>query len=348
MTNLNHSLSSDNASGIHADVLEAIRQANVGHAVSYGSDPWTEKAHSLLRTIFGRRCEIFFTFTGTAANVLALSAVTRSYAAVVCSECSHIATDECGAPERLLGAKLMGMPHQAGKVSVEAVESRLYDLGVQHHNQPRVLSLTQPTELGTLYTVDELGALTKAAHRAGMAVHMDGARLANACAALNCEAKAITKDVGVDVLSFGLTKNGALDAEAVIVFDPKIAADLSYQRKQQMQLASKMRYLSAQFIAMLDDGLWLRNARHANEMAAKLASGIEPLSEVNAVYPVEANALFVEVPSAAVDPLREVQYFYTWNPAGPIVRWMASFDTPEAVVDTFIDAVRAESLRHAT
>lgn len=339
---MNHSFASDNSSGIHPRVLDALAKANAGHAVSYGDDPWTAHAHDLLRTMFGRECEVFFAFTGTAANVLALSAVTPSYGAVVCSDCSHIATDECGAPERILGCKLLTVPHVHGKIDSTAITSRLGDIGVQHHNQPRAISLTQPTELGTLYSLEELRRIIETAHNAGMFVHMDGARLSNACAALGVEPAAMTSELGVDVLSFGLTKNGAIDAEAVLVFDPEKAADLSYQRKQQMQLASKMRFLSAQFVAMLEDDLWRANATHSNAMASRLAAGIRDLESVRALYPVQANAVFAEIPSSALDALRAEQHFYVWDPSGPVVRWMASFDTSAEVVDSFIDAIRRE------
>ncbi|MFP4644271.1 MAG: threonine aldolase family protein [Spirochaetales bacterium] len=341
---MNHALASDNGSGVHPKVMDAIIEANRGHAVSYGSDPWTEEALRLLRSLFGHDCEILLTFTGTGANVLGLSAVTPPIGSVLCSDCSHIATDECGAPERLLGCKLDTLPQTAGKVRPEDVHARLAHLGFQHHNQPRVLSVTQPTELGTLYTIEELTELARVCHESGLFVHMDGARLSNACAALNLEPAAVTREAGVDVLSFGLTKNGAMDAEAVIVFDPSLAGELKYQRKQQMQLASKMRFLSAQFIAMLTDELWLENAGHANAMASRLYEGVSGSSGVRVEYPVEANAVFATVDETMLARLLEQQYFYTWDPAGPVVRWMASFDTTESVIDSFVAAAKEEVL----
>ncbi len=333
---MQHALASDNGSGVHPKVMDAIAEANRGHAVSYGNDPWTEQAVALLRSLFGSNCEIFFTFTGTGANVLGLSALTPPFGSVLCSSCSHIATDECGAPERILGCKLDTLPHTAGKVVPRDVHSRLAQLGVQHHNQPRVLSLTQPTELGTLYSLEEVSELARMCHEAGLFVHMDGARLSNACAALNRDPAAITRDAGVDVLSFGLTKNGAMDAEAVIVFDPRLADELMYQRKQQMQLASKMRFLSAQFVAMLTDDLWLENARHANAMAARLCEGVSACSDIRVEYPVQANAVFATVNETMLDRLLNEQYFYTWDPSGPVVRWMASYDTTVSGIDSFV------------
>ncbi len=341
---MNHALASDNGSGVHPKVMDAIAEANRGHAVSYGDDPWTEQAFRLLKTVFGQDCEIFLTFTGTGANVLGLSALTPPFGSVLCSSCSHIATDECGAPERILGCKLDMLPHTAGKVAAADVHSRLAHLGFQHHNQPRVLSLTQPTELGTLYSLDEISELSKICHEAGLFVHMDGARLSNACAALDQDPAAVTRGVGVDVLSFGLTKNGAMDAEAVIVFNPHLAEGMKYQRKQQMQLASKMRFLSAQFVAMLTDDLWLANARQANTMAARLCDGVSANSGIRVEYPVEANAVFATVHESMLDPLLGEQYFYTWDPAGPVVRWMASFDTTESVIDSFVAVAKEEVL----
>ncbi len=333
---------SDNSSGIHPRVLEAIARANQGHAVSYGADEWTERAHALLRSLFGAGATPFLTFNGTGANVLGLSVVTPPYGSIVCTDCSHVATDECGAPERILGAKVSTVDGHLGKLSPDQVERFVSNIGVQHHNQPRVVSVTQPTELGTLYEVAELREIAAAAHAAGMRVHMDGARLANACAALDMEPRTLTADVGVDVLSFGLTKNGAMGAEAVIVFDAEIARDLAYQRKQQMQLASKMRFLAAQFVAMLEDDLWLRNAANANRMATRLADGIESIERVAGVYPVQANAVFAEVPHEMIASLQERHYFYVWEPDRPTVRWMASYDTTDAVVDDFVQAIREE------
>ncbi len=333
---------SDNSSGVHPRVMEAIARANQGHAVSYGDDEWTQRAHELLRSLFGDDAASFLTFNGTGANVLGLSAVTPPYGSIVCTDCSHVATDECGAPERILGAKVSTVTGRLGKLSPDQIERVVPDIGIQHHSQPRVVSITQPTELGTLYEVDELREIAGVAHAAGMRVHMDGARLSNACAALDIEPRALTADAGVDVLSFGLTKNGAMGAEAVIAFDAEIANDLAYQRKQQMQLASKMRFLAAQFVAMLEDDLWLRNADTANRMAGRLADGAASIDRVTSVYPVQANAVFAAVPHEVIATLQKHQYFYVWEPDRPTVRWMASFDTTETVVDDFVEVIRKE------
>lgn len=333
---------SDNSSGVHPQVIEAIARANSGHAVSYGDDEWTRRAHELLRSLFGGDAVSFLTFNGTGANVLGLSVVTPPYGSIVCTDCSHVATDECGAPERILGAKVSTVGSRSGKLGPDSFERVLRDIGVQHHSQPKVVSITEPTELGTLYEADEIREIAAVAHAAGMKVHMDGARLSNACAALNVEPRALTVDAGVDVLSFGLTKNGAMGAEAVIVFDTEIARDLVYHRKQQMQLASKMRFLAAQFVAMLENDLWLRNAETANRMAARLADGVASIDRVTTVYPVQANAVFAAIPFDAVAALQEHRFFHVWEPARPTVRWMASFDTTGTVVDDFVETIRKE------
>jgi threonine aldolase len=320
---------SDNNAGAHPEVVAAVAAANAGHAAAYGDDPWTPRAVARVRALVGETAEVFFVFGGTAANVLGLGTVLRAFEAVICAEGAHIDVDECGAPEHVLGVKLLPVPAPDGKVTIEAAEMHLRGIGVPHHVQPRVLSLTQSTEYGTVYTVEEIRALAGWAHAHDLLVHMDGARLANAAATL-----------GVDVLSFGGTKNGALGAEAVVFFDPMRARDFPYVRKQGMQLASKMRFLAAQFDALLTDELWRRAAGHANAMARRLADGVRELPGVRITQRVEANAIFAELPRAAIAPLQSTHRFYVWNDRRNEVRWMTSWDTTEDDVDEFVERIR--------
>ncbi|MFP5222079.1 MAG: threonine aldolase family protein [Acidobacteriota bacterium] len=338
-----HSFASDNNSGVHPAVLAAIAQANQGHAVGYGADPWTEAAQDAFRAEFGPDAQAFFVFLGTAANVLSLNALTRSHNAVVCARTAHINVDECGAPERMLGCKLLTCPGTDGKLTPEDIRPFLNDLGNEHHNQPRVVSITQSTELGTIYRPEEVKALADFAHANGLYLHMDGARIGNAAAALDLSLAAITRDCGVDVLSFGGTKNGMMFGEAVVFFRPELAGEFRYQRKQAMQLASKMRFISAQFSALLADGLWRANARNANAMARLLASEAATVPGVALTRPVETNAVFARIPAKAVSALQERYFFYVWNASradAPEVRWMCSFDTTEQDVLDFVQALR--------
>jgi threonine aldolase len=331
---------SDNNAGVHPEVLAAVAAANVGHAAAYGEDPWTERATARLRTLFGGRAEVFFVFGGTAANVLGLQAALRPHQAVICSDVAHINVDECGAPEHFIGAKLLTVPTLDGKLTVSGASSRLTGVGVPHHVQPHVVSLTQATEYGTVYGVDEIRALADWAHGHSLLLHMDGARLANAAATLGLPLRAFTVDAGVDFLSFGGTKNGLLGAEAVVFFDPALAREFPYIRKQGMQLASKQRFLAAQFDALLVDDLWLRSARHANAMARRLADGVRDIPGVHVTQRVEANAVFAALPRAAIAPLMATYRFYVWNEQTSEVRWMTSFDTSEEDVDVFVARIR--------
>ena len=337
------SFASDNHAGMHPDVLAAVVAANQGSAPSYGLDPLTERAETLIRQHFGEQAVVQLVLTGTGANVLGLQAMLRPYESVLCSASAHIATDECGAPERFLGSKLIDVPTPDGKLTPALLEPVAVGFGDQQHAQPRVVSITQSTELGTVYTVDEMRALADFAHDRGLLLHVDGARLANAAASLGAELS-VFASVGVDVLSFGATKNGAMGAEAVVYLDPDLARGSQYVRKQAMQLASKMRYLSAQFVALLEDGLWRRNAEHANAMAQRLADGVAALDGVRLAYPVQANGVFAELPLAAVEALQREFLFYVWDadvgePDRAQVRWMTAFDTSEEDVDGFVDAV---------
>jgi threonine aldolase len=288
------------------------------------------------RKHFGRNTETFVVFNGTAANVLGFAALTNPYHAVICAEAAHVYVDECGAPEKLTGCKLIPIPTVAGKLTVEAVEKVYHGIGDQHHVQPRVISITQSTEVGTVYKPDEVKALSRFAHERKMFLHMDGARIANAAASLKLSLREATRDLGVDVLSFGGTKNGAMGAEAVAFFNQNLAHDFLYRRKQGMQLASKMRYISAQLDALLTDDLWLRNARHSNRMAKLLERELRKIPGVEIAYKVEANGVFARIPRAAIAKIRQRYFFYDWDESQAMVRWMCSWDTTEEDVTTFV------------
>jgi threonine aldolase len=331
---------SDNNAGVHPEVLKAIADANVGHERSYGHDPYTERAQAVFREHFGDQARAWLVFNGTAANVLGLQAVTRSYHAIICAEGAHIQVDECGAPERFAGCKLIPVPTRDGKLRPEDVTRRLHDLGDEHRVQPRVVSITQATELGTVYGVDEVRAIAETAHRYGLVLHMDGARLANAAVSLGMPFRRFTSDAGVDVLSFGGTKNGLMGAEAVVFLNGLNPEDVPFLRKQGMQLASKMRFLAAQFVALLGGDLWRRNAEHANRMAQLLAARVRDVPGITLTQPVEANGVFARVPSAHIAALQTRAFFYVWNPETSEVRWMTAWDTTEDDVEQFAKAVK--------
>ncbi|HMH01727.1 MAG TPA: low specificity L-threonine aldolase [Terriglobales bacterium] len=333
------SFASDNNAGIHPDVVKAILAANQGHAVGYGDDPYTESAMVKFKQHFGADIDAFIVFNGTAANCLSLKALTDSYHAVICTEAAHIYTDECGAPEKFTGCKLIPIPADDGKLTVAAVERACHGIGDQHHVQPRVISITQSTEMGTVYRPEEIKALARFAHKRAMFLHMDGARIANAAASLGLTLRQATRDLGVDVLSFGGTKNGLMGAEAVVFFDKKLGHDFQYLRKQGMQLASKMRFISAQLDCLLSNDLWLKNARHANRMAQLLKKGLSDIPEVKIVYDVEANGVFAKISADAVARLQKRYFFYVWNEEESVVRWMCSFDTTEEDVKRFVKFV---------
>jgi threonine aldolase len=329
------SFASDNNAGIHPQVLKAIASANAGHAVGYGDDIYTDSAIRKFKQHFGANTEAFIVFNGTAANCLSLKALTDSHHAVICTAASHINTDECGAPERFTGCKLLALPTEDGKLNLGEVERAYHGIGDQHHVQPRVISITQATEMGTVYTPAEVKALAGFAHAREMFLHMDGARIANAAASLGLTLKQITRDCGVDVLSFGGTKNGVMGAEAVLFFDRTLARDFLFLRKQGMQLASKMRFISAQLDALLTGNLWLKNAQHSNRMARLLEKELQRIHNVKIVYPVQANGVFAQIPRQAIAKIRKRYFFYIWNEEDSVVRWMCSFDTTEKDVTDF-------------
>jgi threonine aldolase len=338
------SFASDNNAGIHPDILKAISNANQGHVVGYGDDPYTQTAVRKFRQHFGSDVEVFVVFNGTAANSLSLKALTESYHAVICAEEAHVYTDECGAPEKFTGCKLIQIPTTEGKLTVEAVRRAYRGIGDEHHVQPRVISITQATEMGTAYKPNEIQALARFAHEHEMFLHMDGARIANAAASLRQNLRQATRDLDVDVLSFGGTKNGAMGAEAIVFFDRKLSEDFKYVRKQGMQLASKMRFISAQLDALLSNGLWLANAQHSNRMAKLLQKEVGKIPQVKIAYRVEANGVFAKIPRSAIAKLRKRYFFYVWNEEQSVVRWMCSFDTTEKDVRQFVEFV-AETVR---
>jgi len=333
------SFASDNNAVVHPEVLQGMQRANEGHTVGYGDDPHTESAVAKFREQFGQDVAVFFVFNGTAANVLSLQALTRPYHAVLCPELSHIYTDECGAPEKATGCKLLPLAAPDGKLTVETVAHAYHGIGDQHHVQPRVISITQSTEMGTVYKPQEVEALARFAHERKMFLHMDGARISNAVAAQQLTLRQATRDLGVDVLSFGGTKNGLMGAEAVVFFRPELATDFLFVRKQGMQLASKMRFLSAQMEALLTNDLWRRNAEHSNRMARLLEQEVKSIPRVKIVYPVEANGVFAQIPREALEKIKERYFFYVWDEEESVARWMCSFDTTEDDVHQFADFV---------
>jgi threonine aldolase len=330
---------SDNWAGVHPDVMAAVVAANGDHVPAYGADPVTQAADRLFQQHFGDDADVFMAFNGTGANVVGLQSLLRPFEAVICAESAHINVDECGAPERFLGSKLVAVSTPDGKLTPDLVAAAAGGVGDEHHVQPKVVSITQSTEVGTCYRVEEVAALAEWAHGRGMWLHLDGARLANACASLGVGLGAFGSAAGVDVLSFGGTKNGAMGAEAVVSFLPTGTAGLRYIRKQSMQLASKMRFIAAQFAALLSDDLWLRNATHANAMARRLADGVAQVEGVVVAYPVEANGVFAKLPPAVTKALQAEYPFYVWDESTGVVRWMASFDTTAQDVDAFVELV---------
>lgn len=335
------SFASDNTAGVHPEVMTALERVNRGHCSAYGDDPHTQSAAAVFKHHFGEAIEVFFVFLGTGANVLGLRALARSHEAVICATSAHINVDECGAPEAFNGSKLIPVATTDGKLTCEAVAPHLHGFGVEHHAQPRVVSITQCTELGTVYTPEEIRHLADLVHARGMYLHMDGARLVNAAASLGTDLGTLTRQTGVDVLSFGGTKNGLMFGEAVVFLRPELAAGFKYLRKQGMQLASKMRFIAAQFQALLDGDLWRRNAAHANAMAALLANGLDGLEGVRITQRVETNVVFAELHPSHIETLQQTHYFYLWDEACSEVRWMTAWDTTEAQVRAFAARIRA-------
>jgi len=339
LNKLARNFASDNNAGVHAEIIEAIAHVNQGHVVAYGDDPYTRSAIKKFEEHFGPDIAVFFTFNGTGANVLSLQALTRSFQSVLCSAYAHIYSDECGAPEKHTGCKLIPLPHQDGKVTLDSVLHAYHGIGDEHHSQPRVISITQSTEMGTVYQPEEIQALARFADKHEMFLHMDGARIANAAASLGQTLRQATRDLGVDVLSFGGTKNGIMGGEAVVFFHPEQGQDFLYLRKQGMQLASKMRFIAAQFEALLTNDLWRRSAEHANRMARLLEKEISRIPGVRVVWKVEANGVFAQIPRHSIEKIKQQYFFYTWMEEESIVRWMCSFDTTEDDIRKFAEVV---------
>jgi threonine aldolase len=333
---------SDNYSGVHPEVLAALAAANEGHQVSYGEDEYTARLQDVLEDHFGPGIESFPVFNGTGANVLSLQSLLPRWGAVVCASTAHINMDENGAPERVGGIKLLHVPTPDGKLTPELIDREAWGWGDEHRAQPLAVSITQTTELGTCYTPEEVRAIADHAHSKGMKLHMDGARLANAAAHLQVPLRAFTRDAGVDILSFGGTKNGLLFGEVVVALNPEAAHGLVYLRKMNMQLASKMRFMSAQFIALLEGDLWLRSASHANAMAARLRAAVDIIDGVEPTQKTESNGVFAILPEGVADRLRQSFRFYDWDESAREVRWMCSFDTTEEDIDAFAAAIRHE------
>ncbi len=340
MKNMIKSFASDNNAPVHESVIRAIAKANQGDAIGYGDDIYTLDAEQKFKELFGRDIAVYFVCTGTGANVSVLDHITRSYHAVICSDKAHMHQDECGAPEKYAGCKLLRLPSEDGKVHVDQMRPLMLSLGFPHHAQPKVISITQSTEMGRVYTIKEIEEIAAFANEFDLYLHMDGARLANAAASLKVSLADLTKYAGVDVLSFGGTKNGAMGAEAVVFFNQDLAKEYEYTRKQSMQLLSKMRYVSAQFSALLSNDLWLHNARHANEMAALLADKVKDIMGVEITQQVETNAVFAIVPPEAIEKLKRKYFFYMWDATRNEVRWMTAFNTTEEDIENFVEALK--------
>ncbi|MGE3973263.1 MAG: low specificity L-threonine aldolase [Bdellovibrionales bacterium] len=330
---------SDNYASVHPDIMKALVNCNEGHATAYGDDEYTARAQKKFQKIFGD-VEVFFVFNGTAANVLSLRSMIDRYESVICSARAHIQEDECGAPENILGCKLVTLPTENGKITAQQIEKSLLVNGDQHKTQTRAISLSQSTELGTVYSQKELKQISEVAKKHGIFVHMDGARIANAIAHLDRNIKAATH--GVDVLSFGGTKNGLMYGEAIVFFNKKLAQKMKFYRKQNMQLASKMRFISAQFEALLTDSLWLKNAEHSNKMAQLFSKELTALSRVEITQSVDANALFVRIPNSLIEKLQKTFHFYLWEKGTEhsIVRWMTAFDTTSQDIEQFVATIK--------
>jgi len=335
-------LASDNWSGVHPEVIAAITAVNAGHLASYGKDAFTARVCEKLKAEFGSRAaEVFFVFSGTGANVLALETLARPFNAVICAETAHIHTSECGAAEKRIGCKLIPVPTTDGKIGRDGIARHLDDFGNEHHVQPSAVSISQATEYGTVYTRPEIEVIAEYVHAHGLKLHMDGARLANAAAQLGVSLREISGDAGVDVLSFGGTKNGLIAGEAVVFFDSALAVDFAYRRMQGMQLASKMRFIAAQFDAMFTDELWRRSAAHANGMATLLGHGLAEIAGISVTQKIEANEVFAIIPREHVARLQEESYFHLWDESRSEARFVASFDTTEEEVSKFVAAARA-------
>jgi threonine aldolase len=333
---------SDNNAGVHPEILKEIFDANTGHVTGYGHDQYTERAEALFKENLGNQAEVFFVFTGTAANVLGLSGITRSWNSVIAASTAHLQQDECGAPEKLIGCKVLTVDTPDGKISPGLIEKHMHGFDFEHHSQPKVISITQPTEMGTIYSVNEIKQLADYAHSKGMFLHMDGARLANAAVALDLPFKAFTTDAGVDVLSFGGTKNSMMFGEAICFLRPGLSDGFKYMRKQGMQLASKMRFISAQYLGYFKNNLWKKCAEHSNSMAQILGEKLERVKGVTVTQKVQSNGVFVIIPSDVAERVRNKYFFYPWDEKTSEYRLMTSWDTEIRDIEEFIELLEKE------
>ncbi|MDD5570161.1 MAG: low specificity L-threonine aldolase [Bacteroidales bacterium] len=332
--------SSDNIAPVHPKVMKALQDINVNHCIAYGEDPYSESAIKKFKEIFGDNIDVYFVFNGTAANVLSIANITNTYNSVICSEVCHLNLDECGAPEKYTGCKLIPLPTPDGKIRVEQFHKYMFSFGFEHQSQPKVITITQTSVYGTVYAIDEIKKITGFAHKNNMLVHMDGARISNAAVALNCGFKEMTVDAGVDVLSFGMTKNGLMYGEAVVFFDKKMSENFKYIRKQGSQLASKMRYIAVQYETILSNNLWHENAKKANAMAKLLFEKIKDFKEIKVTQKVEANAVFAVLPAEVIEKIQKEAFFYIWDDTKSEIRWMTSFDTTEEDIENFVKVLR--------
>jgi threonine aldolase len=338
--NIKRGFASDNNAGVHPDVLNEITRANVGHAIGYGSDIYSERAGELFRQNLGESAEIFLVFNGTGANVLGISGVTQPWNSIITSSSAHIEQDECGAPEKFSGCKVLTVDTPDGKITTGMLDRHMHGFDFEHHSQPRVISITQATEMGTVYTAEEIQKISGFAHKYNMLLHMDGARIANAAVSLNLPFRAFTTDAGVDVLSFGGTKNGMMYGEAVCFLNPSLSENFKYIRKQGMQLASKMRFISAQYLAYFSNDLWKKCASHANSMAQLLYEKVKDIKGVKVTQKVQSNGVFVIIPDIVAEELSKEYFFYPWNEKISEYRWMTSWDTTEEDIGNFADRLK--------
>ncbi|RUT78220.1 threonine aldolase family protein [Ancylomarina longa] len=333
---------SDNFSGVLPEVMNALQEANQGHVMAYGGDPYTDSAINKFKHLLGNNIDVYFAFNGTGANVIGLSTLSQSYHSIICPSSAHIQVDECGAPDKFTGCKVIPIDTPDGKLSPKLILPQLHGFGFEHHSQPKIISITQCTELGTIYQPEEIKAICDLAHQHNMYVHMDGARLANAVVSLGVDVKEITANAGVDVLSFGGTKNGMMLGEAVIFFNPELSKEAKYIRKQSMQLCSKMRYIGAQFDAMLSNDLWLKTARHTNKMAKLLETEVAKIPQVKITQKVEANGIWAIIPKDKIENLQNEYFFWIWDENAGEVRWLCSFDTTEEDIHSFVELLQKE------
>lgn len=333
---------SDNNAGVHPEILKELYSVNTGHAIGYGSDIYTRQAVEIFKEQLGPETEVFFVFTGTAANVLGISSVTQSWNSLVAAETAHLEQDECGAPEKFTGCKVLTVEAPDGKITPELIAKHMHGFGFEHHAQPKVVSITQSTEMGTVYTAEEIRKLADYAHSLGLYLHMDGARIANAAVTLNLPFRAFTTDAGVDILSFGGTKNGMMMGEAVCFLKPGLAENFRYIRKQGMQLASKMRYISAQYIAYFRNDLWKECASHANRMASILESRLRSLTSLMITQKVQSNGIFIIIPKSVAEKVQQQYFFYPWNESTSEYRLMTSWDTTEEDISEFVKLLCTE------